>query len=165
MPPFIINPQQMLRRGLRLVNIDEAALIHDRKLHPAPGTVGGPTHYSNGMALWTAEAKEKLKDDFDNNRHLNKTRAEFKATRECYEGISEQRITQRLDYLKQNTKDFGKTPGQDKEEKHGSKKAKRPKQLQYKPENSRKGDKEAYVDGSAPPRKRKKKAPASNNKK
>lgn len=105
-------------------NIDEEALKHDRKLHPKTGTIGGPTHYPNGEALWEgSEAAAKLKEDFDNNRHLNLTRAEFKATRDCYADFKESRITQRLDYLKQQTKDFGKTPGQDKDEKSGKRNA------------------------------------------
>ncbi|KAL3901781.1 MAG: hypothetical protein SGARI_006020 [Bacillariaceae sp.] len=140
--------QKTIKNMMLTKNIDEEAFLHDRRLHPTPGTTGGPTHYTNGTPLWQgSDAAEKLKDDFENGRHLNLTRAEFKASRACYQGFDESRITQRLDWHKQGTKEFGQTPGQ-------SKAKKRPKQPQYKPENSRKSEVNAYVDGPAPPRKK-----------
>lgn len=151
--------QATIRKMMQCKSIDEAAFKHDRVLHPAPNTPGGPTHYPNGDRLWSgSEAATKLKEDFDNKRHVNLTRAEFKASRDCYKDFDETRITQRLDYLRQNEKPFGKTPGQDKKKK----KAKRPKLPQYKPENSRTAEKDAYVDGPPPPRKKRK---ADNSKK
>lgn len=143
--------QKTVREMMAAKELDEAALIHDRKIHPENST----THYPNGKALWKGStAAEKLKVDFDNNAHLGKSRAAFKASRACYAEFDESRITQRLDYLNQAGKEFGKTPGQDKEEK--VKKKKRPKQPQYKPDKSRTASVNPFVDGAKPPRKKKK---------
>lgn len=150
--------QNTIRNMMHTKALDEVAFLHDRQLHPAPGTAGGPTHYSNGTPLWEGSAAATaLKDDFENNRHVNLTRAEFKATRPCYSEFDESRITQRLDWLKQGTKEFGQTPGQNKSKK-------RPKLPPYKPEDGRKGTKEAFVDGEAPPKRARKKKRSTTKK-
>ena len=128
----------------------EAAFLHDWELHPVPGKPGGLTHYANGDPLWQgSEAAEKLEEDFKNEKHVGLSRAEFKATRPCYKDFSAERITQRLDWHKQGTKEVGQTPGKAKEKKKCGK------QPQYKPEISRKDMVDPYVKESPLAKKKK----------
>lgn len=86
---------------------DEAAMKHDKILHPKP------THGYNGLLLWAgSKADQSLREDLEANKHLELPSAELFASRPEYKDFGQTRFVKRIDQLKEAAKEFGKTPGQ-----------------------------------------------------
>lgn len=86
---------------------DEAALAHDRRLHPIP------THGHNGLVLWNNhKADAQLIEDMKNGLHQALTPKQLFRLNPIYQEFGLKRLTQRIDQKREANKPFGCTPGQ-----------------------------------------------------
>ena len=94
----------------------EAALVHDRALHPFP------SHSSTGMLLWNGSDGARLLDeDMAAGKHLQMKPEELFETRPEYLPFGKERFAKRIDQMKEKAKDFGATPGQASSKKRAAK--------------------------------------------
>lgn len=101
--------QEILRRTAHWAKYDDEALKKDMERHPTAAT------NIRGQLRWSgSEAEKKLKEDIKNNKHkyIGYTPRHFRTTRPCYMLFDQDVFRKHIDQVKQEQKEFGKTPGQ-----------------------------------------------------